>query len=187
MKWQTLSGLLVATTGLASPINPVAARADNPDVYNLRISSETKSLDGRYLTVNGSNEVGLFPTAPVLQVTMVPSGDSGTVELHTYPVGIVDHALAVVGSEGLLPFVEIVNPARSSSCARGSQCDWTSFGVAKDPPQLLTYVRGPEDKGMWVAIKATKNEWTVKWKDAGKGFTTENYIPIQIVYEPVSN
>ncbi len=99
-----------------------------------------------------------------------PKNDS-LVELHTYPVGIVDHALGLVGAEqtGLLNFQDVTNPA-ATSVPVGTTLDWTSFKLAQapatadKPANTVTYARDSQG-GKWVAFPAGSNAWSVKWKD----------------------
>ncbi|KAK3329571.1 hypothetical protein B0H66DRAFT_526955 [Apodospora peruviana] len=184
MKWQTFTLSLFASAGLASPV----ALDASPKVYALRLSSQTQSLNGKYLGVNGTL-VGVYKNSPsVLRFYPVPSADdkkadAGLVELHTYPSGAVDHALALVGAEshGLMDLTDVVNPA-ASNFPKGTKCDWTSFSLNKNK-NSVAYAGG---SGKWVAFPSgtAGGEWSVKWKSS-TAMTIETYMPVDVVYEEV--
>jgi len=181
MKWQTLALSFLASTGLASPI---AADAKPGAVYALRLVSNYKSLDGKYLGVDGSL-VGIYKRASALRFTPTTNPKTGLVELHTFPHGAVDQALALVGSEsqGLLDLTNVANPA-SASFPKGTKCDWTSFHLADTKAgATVTYAA---ESGGWVAFPAASGagEWSVKWKDP-EAITIQNFMPVKVVYEPV--
>lgn len=98
----------------------------------------------------------------------------GETELHTYPIGIVDHALALRGEGEQLDFIDVVNPA-AVTVPSGETYDWTSFNLAAEsagsdkPANCLEYVT--ESAGRWAAIPSGNDgEWSVKWQD-------RKYIP----------
>ncbi|KAK0618267.1 hypothetical protein B0T17DRAFT_464697, partial [Bombardia bombarda] len=186
MKWQTLTLGFFATTGLASPINTEARDVAAQNLYSLRLSSSTRSLDGKYLGVNGTL-VGVYKKSTALRFYPVTNKETSMVELHTYPVGVVDHALALIGSEsqGLLDLSDVVNPD-SFTTPKGTKCDWKSFHLASsgDSVNTLTY-GGAGKNGRWVAFPSGNGaEWTVKWKDSN-AMTLQTYMPVAIVYEAV--
>ncbi|KAK3341122.1 hypothetical protein B0T25DRAFT_331602 [Lasiosphaeria hispida] len=187
MKWTFALGLFTATT-LASPA--LIPGGGGLNVYKLRLSSRTKSLDGQYLGVNGST-VGVFKsTSSATPVQFYPVTDrkTGLVELHTYPIGAVDEILALVGTNGLLTFSNVADPAKAAF-PRGTTCDWKSFRLAGGnptgpgrPSNALAYAGS---NGSWTAFPSgNKGDWSVKWKGADT-FTTADNMPIEVVYEPV--
>ncbi|KAK3694708.1 hypothetical protein B0T22DRAFT_533703 [Podospora appendiculata] len=187
MKWQALALSVLASTGLASPINPEARDTAAQKVYTLRLSSKEPSLDGQYLGVNGTL-VGVFKAASVVRFYTVPNAKTGNVELHTYPVGVVDHALALVGSEshGLLDFSDVVNPA-STTFPTGTKCDYTSFRLSAGEQVAAdnTLVYAGASNGRWVVFPTGNGaEWSVKWK-ASSALTIQNYQLVDVVYEPI--
>ncbi|KAK3393636.1 hypothetical protein B0H63DRAFT_458687 [Podospora didyma] len=172
MKWSALAVSLFAASGLASPMFA------DLDVYTLRLSSTTKSLNGKYLGVNGTL-VGVYKETSVVKFIAVPSSEKPSfVELHTYPIGKVDRALALVGKQGLLDFTDVTEPS-SVTVPKGTTCDWTSFSLGE---KTLKY--GGSKAGGWVAFPTGKDatEWSVKWKDAS-AITIQNYMPVDVVYE----
>lgn len=126
-----------------------------------------KSLDGKYLG-SFNNTIGVFNDAMAVQFYTVNGGKPGHVELHTYPIGIVDHALALRGAGEQLDFLNVVNPATIPVPA-GEIYDWTSFSLAADPEDAgkpancLDYAAGED--GRWVAVPSgNEGEWSVKWQ-----------------------
>ncbi|KAK0734396.1 hypothetical protein B0T26DRAFT_68504 [Lasiosphaeria miniovina] len=177
MKWQALALSFLATTGLASPI------FGQPEIYTLRLSSRNKALDGQYLGVNGAL-VGVFKDSSVVRFIPVPSGSSSNlVELHTYPVGKEERALALVGKQGLLDFSDVVNPA-ASNFPKGTTCDWTAFRLGSSTAKKTVVYAGKA--GGWVAFPTGPDgsDWSVKWKDSS-AITIENYMTVDVVYEAV--
>ena len=135
--------------------------------------------------------MGVYNDSPaVLHFYPVPSkegrGGAGLYELHRYPVGIVDHALALVGAEarGLMDLTDVPNPA-VTKFPTGTKCDWDSFSLdAKD--KTVDYAGS--SGGRWVAFPSgTGGEWSVKWKDRKLSFflgsllfgiTVPSYTPL---------
>ncbi|KAK1768352.1 hypothetical protein QBC33DRAFT_513967 [Phialemonium atrogriseum] len=193
MKWQTVS--LIAFSGSASLASPIksTARSGELDIYTLRISTKSnKSLDGKYLGESNST-IGVFHGSSAVRIYAVPgrseAGSNQLVELHTYPIGIVDHALALSGAGEQLDLVNLVNPAATTSAGGDDTYDWTSFSLdsqprdAGKPANCVDY--SADRAGRWVAIPAgNEDEWSVKWQGADGIFTAVN-MPIDIVYEKV--
>ena len=108
-------------------------------------------------------------TPPVQFYTIPSNKSSGLLELHTYPIGFVDHALAVVGSQGLLVFRDITNPA-ATSIPVGTILDYSSFSFGEKPAtndtsaNVLRYASGSR-RGKWVAFPQNGGDWTVMWRD----------------------
>ena len=103
-------------------------------------------------------------------------------ELHQYPVGIIDHALALVGpaKASLRSLSDLTNPgAAASAGSTGPAADWTSFTLTRgslsagasaggadrattpQAPQLSYAQKG----GKWLALPKGGNDWTVSWYD----------------------
>lgn len=116
-----------------------------------------KELNGRYLASNAST-LGLYDEeiSPV-RVYQTSSEKKGCSQLHTYPIGIVDHALALVGSDGLMALKDMVNPSGAKP-ETGLVMEWDTFRVTDSK---LTN----DGKGTWVAFPSTEPGWTVKWTD----------------------
>ncbi|KXX73574.1 hypothetical protein MMYC01_205816 [Madurella mycetomatis] len=176
MKFQALALALFASTGLSIPI----AQDDLPPVYTLRLSSRVESLDGAYITANGTL-LGVYSrsTAPV-QFTPVVNPETGLAELRTYPEG--SNALALIGSNDLLDFASLEDPA-GVNVPDGTTVDWTSFKLdegAQEEGNVLEYVKG---EGVWVAFpRGNEGDWSVKWKGV-EAWTTTDYMPVKVVYE----
>lgn len=144
------------------------------------LRSDNKTLNGKYLSLSNGT-VGVFP-ANSTPLSVYPRSDAGAgagaganakVELHTYPIGIVDHALALVGraKDSLRSLTDLTNPAATAFPA-GTSVDWTGFtmsgggvggGDARAGSSQLSYV---QQGGKWLAFPAkTATDWTVSWFD----------------------
>ncbi|KAI0407249.1 hypothetical protein F4802DRAFT_46704 [Xylaria palmicola] len=170
MKWTTPAITLGFIAG-----SVLAAPTDGLDLFKLKISSTTNRLNGRYLSSNAST-LGVYDSdefSPI-RVYQTSSSKKGCTQLHTYPVGIVDHALALVGADGLMTLTDMVNPAGSKP-VDGRVTEWEEFKVSDTK---LTN----NGQGSWIAFPTTKSSWSVKWTD-GSAFTTANYMPVEIVME----
>ncbi|TRX89034.1 hypothetical protein FHL15_010053 [Xylaria flabelliformis] len=170
MKWVAVILSLGSIASVAQ-----AAPAAGLDLFKLKISSSMKELDGHYLASNAST-LGIYRDDAIspIRVYQTSSEKKGCSQLHTYPVGIVDHALGLVGSDGLMTLTDMVNPSGAKP-ADGLVMEWDSFRVADGK---LTN----DGDGSWVIFPATKNSWTVKWTD-GSAFMTTDYMPAEIVME----
>ena len=110
-------------------------------------------------------------------------GGDGKVSLHTYPVGIIDHALALVGREktALRTLTNLANPA-SSAFPAGTSADWTSFTMTRSSGGNAVdggRAAGVEElavakQGQWIAMPKTNNDWyghsflsPCPWKKSG--------------------
>jgi hypothetical protein len=142
-----------------------------------RTSRKIASLDGEYLSLRNS-QLGVFPgdtafESAVKFYTMPSQEATGLVELHTYPVGIIDHTLALVGGQGLLSLKDVANPA-ATSFPTGTTCDWRSFSM--QDTETLTYAGSSQSSGRWVAFPSGIGSWAVKWKD-GECTSDRTHIP----------
>ena len=110
--------------------------------------------------------MGVFHTQQPVKVYTVPSGtgQKGLYELHTYPIGIVDHALGLVGNGGLLQLTDVAQPA-STTFPVGTTCDWTSFslGGSRDPDIKGDTLQYNGARGKWVAFPGAGGSWKVTW------------------------
>ncbi|KAI8628409.1 hypothetical protein F5Y19DRAFT_437595 [Xylariaceae sp. FL1651] len=173
MMWTTaiLSLSVAASHVWAAPVD------GGLDLFKLKISSPANAeLDGRYLALNGSS-LGLYEgddTSPV-RVYQKSSEKKGCMELHTYPVGFVDHALGLVGPPGLMTFTDIVNP-NGTKPGNGQVKEWDTFQMMSD--NKLTN----DGRGAWLAFPAARSSWKVKWSD-GSAIMTTDYMPIEIKME----
>ena len=87
------------------------------------------------------------------------TNDKGLMELHTYPVGIVDHALGLEGPPGLLTFVEMINP-KGEKGDDGIVRTWDTFRLTDDE-KLVN-----DGDGKWYAFPTGEDGWIVKWYDS---------------------
>ena len=125
-------------------------------------------------------------------------------------------ALAVVGANGLLDFSSLADPA-AVTVPVGTTVDWTSFSLEGGDVKYAgaggegRWVAFPTAGAGGVVKRGSEEGWSVKWKDGELGFsslfpssllpvgwfadlfaianawTTENYMPVQVVYELVQN
>ncbi|RYO89236.1 hypothetical protein DL766_004544 [Monosporascus sp. MC13-8B] len=169
-----LSLALVASSTWAAP---VAGRQDDLTLYQLQISSpHYPQIDGQWIVSNGST-LGLFvEDQPPVQVFTLESEKKGLVELHTYPIGIVDHALGLHGPPGLLTFVDLPNP-RMGDPEDGMVKVWDTFRVSGGK-----LVNGGE--GEWYTFPLQTGGWVVKWYD-GSIAIIANYMPVEILMREV--
>ncbi|KAJ8129338.1 hypothetical protein O1611_g4293 [Lasiodiplodia mahajangana] len=170
MKWFTA---ILSLGFIAS--NVQAAPTDGLDLFTLKVVSSVKEIDGRYLAMNASI-LGVYERDDVSPVRVYQTGSEkkGCTELHTYPVGIVDHALGLVGSNGLMTLTDMVNP-EGTKPGDGLVAEWDAFRVSDS---RLTN----DGQGTWVAFPTAKRSWSVKWAD-GSAFMTTDYMPVEIVME----
>jgi hypothetical protein len=165
------------------------------------VGSSEKAIDGRYLAMNASS-IGIYEgdDTSAIRVYQTGSKKKGYTELHTYPVGIVDHALGLIGSNGLMTLMDMVNP-EGTKPADGLVMEWDAFRVSNS---RLTN----EGQGAWVAFPTAKRSWSVKWADGkslslpfpqpirldlhrlmchpldiGSAFMTTDYMPVEIMME----
>ncbi|CAK7228427.1 hypothetical protein SBRCBS47491_006901 [Sporothrix bragantina] len=144
-----------------------------------------------------------------------PSGSADAhYELHTYPIGIIDHALGLNGSstDGLRYLVDVVGPNRTSAGnaggAGGSSPDCQSFTLGRfdsgdnstseatidkriaPPLPLYTFSYDGASHGTghssWLLMQDGSNTFAAAWYD-GYSVITQNYRRVDIVYEPADN
>ncbi|KAI0442685.1 hypothetical protein F4803DRAFT_351254 [Xylaria telfairii] len=170
MKW---AAVILSLGYIAT--NVQAAPAAGLELFKLKVASSIKDLDGHYLASNAST-LGIYRNDDVsaVRVYQTSSEKQGCSQLHTYPVGIVDHALGLVGSNGLMTLTDMVNPSGAKP-ANGLITQWDSFRISNSK---LTN----DGAGSWVVFPTTKDSWTVKWTD-GSAFMTTDYMPVEIVME----
>lgn len=140
----------------------------------------------------------------------VAGASKGTWEMHTYPIGIVDHTLALVGTNGLYSFVDLTNPA-ATTFPVGTAALWSEWCLKNFPPITIQCVPAISDgsatiseipevprdnlvyyggKGAgnehagWQAFPTGNNEWDIKWNN-GSAIVPAIYMPIDVVWEIV--
>ncbi|KAI3320275.1 hypothetical protein HD806DRAFT_507000 [Xylariaceae sp. AK1471] len=109
-----------------------------------------------------------------VRVYQTSSEKKGCSQLHTYPVGIVDHALGLVGTPGFMTLTDMVNP-EGAAPADGRVTQWDTFRISNNK---LTN----DGRGSWLAFPAAENSWRVKWTD-GSTMMTDDYMPIDVMME----
>ncbi|KAK8022902.1 hypothetical protein PG991_006783 [Apiospora marii] len=179
MKWinTIISLAFTAKALMASPI--MHHRAGGIEVYRLTVSGGNRELDGQVLRMKAS-KIGVYGGGDnymTVQVYPASSQKAGCSTLHTYPIGIVDHAIAVTGEGAFRDFVDVTMPAGLSGT--DSNTNWNSFQMVEDSLKL-------DMGGQWVAFPDPDNGWNVKWFD-GKSTVNQNFLPITIKYTKVNN
>lgn len=107
-----------------------------------------------------ANKIGVYGGGDnymTVQVYPASSQKAGCSTLHTYPIGIVDHAIAVTGQGAFRDFVDVTMPAGLSST--DSHTNWNSFQMAEEDRLEL------DMGGQWVAFPDPDDGWNVKWFD----------------------
>ncbi|ORY61569.1 uncharacterized protein BCR38DRAFT_36888 [Pseudomassariella vexata] len=172
MKFNLGSLSLLAAAVLASPI--IQQRADM-QVYKLSVSCKLNAaLDGQEIKLSGST-LGVYQDANATPVQVYPTNTTtqDVLSLHMYPIGIVDHALGLTNGPGLFDFVDIVNPAASSSSG-----DWQTFQMSEGK---ITN----DNVGQWLAFPDTSSSWVIRWSD-NTGVTTADYMPVDVLYQSIN-
>ncbi|KAK8115832.1 hypothetical protein PG984_012334 [Apiospora sp. TS-2023a] len=179
MKW-TNTIMSLAFTAKALVASPIMHRASGIEVYKLTVSgSGNQELDGQTLRMK-ANKIGVYGGGDnymTVQVYPASSQKAGCSTLHTYPIGIVDHAIAVTGEGAFRDFVDVTMPGGLSA---SSNTNWNSFQMADEDSLKL------DMGGQWVAFPDSDDGWNVKWFD-GKSTVSQNFQPITIKYTKVDN
>ncbi|OTB00509.1 hypothetical protein M426DRAFT_236256 [Hypoxylon sp. CI-4A] len=136
-----------------------------------------QKIDGRFLALQ-NNTLGLYngdDVSPV-QVYTVDSEKAGCNELHTYPVGIVDHSIGLVGTPGLLDLVDMINP-HTIEPGEGTVAQWDTF-------RLTDGKLANDEVGQWLAFPGPNDSWKVKWSD-GSAVITADFMVVDVLYKSV--
>lgn len=112
-------------------------------------------IDGKLLTLRAS-EVGLYDGEP-LQVYKAASSTPGANTLHTYPIGIVDHALGLDCSAGsLCTVVDVMTTADG----KNDTVDLDSWTIGDNGE--VSQAR----KGHWIAGPSSdQGDYDLRWWD----------------------
>ncbi|KAI1840213.1 hypothetical protein JX265_010791 [Neoarthrinium moseri] len=166
---QLLSFGLVAVSVSAVPV--VEERQDV--VYQLSVATKGDAkLDGQKLEIVNA-VVGVFkgdhPPAKVYEIKNQQNPKLS--ELHTSPVGIVDHVLGLKGDNGLYNLVDITNIHSTDNSK-------THFSTFKLKDGLVTQ----DLPGHWIAFPSGNGAWDVKWYD-GNAIITQNYVSVDVKYK----
>ncbi|KAI1468966.1 uncharacterized protein F4812DRAFT_425322 [Daldinia caldariorum] len=171
MKWlDSLLPLGILTSFVSAA--PIVER--QLDLYELQISCPAnKKLDGRFIGLK-NNTLGVFDRDDVspVKVYTVDSEKEGCNELHTYPVGIVDHSIGLLGPPDLLTLVDMMNP-RSINPGDGDIAQWDTF-------QLSDGKLTNDAEGQWLAFPSGGDAWKVKWTD-GLAVVTTDFMVVDVL------
>jgi hypothetical protein len=118
-------------------------------IPNVWYSDDTPPSVSGYLGYNSAIGAGIYKNSNVVTVYGIPSlNSSKATELHTYPIGIVDHVLALEGPQGFLSIYDEVNiGGKVVSSSNQTVVDAKNFQV-KDG--LLNYLG--DRSGRWVVF-----------------------------------
>lgn len=160
-------------------------------------SESYPEIHDKYLSISNEN-VGIYDSQQPVVVYSTPGAGSDLVSLHTYPIGIVDHALALTGTNGLYDLKDtmpqVTDPAPDATFS------WREFVLQEDSSTVLWRAGS---QGKWVVFPgADQGTFEVKWNDGmctrlfgpdeqanstvGTGFTTQNFLPIEVAFEVVN-
>ena len=192
MKWlSALSALSLATVAAATPVPQLGQQLS---IYRLKLESSFKTLHGRYLSVNttsmgpgGTSRVGFFQKGQPLEVYTVKSPDFnekfGLLELHTWPIGIVDHVIGIAGSSSMSSLVGITNPANPNlSTPKPPVVSWNMFHFdGNEKNGTVDYQRGSAN---WISRPVTASGYGVELWD-GTGNIPQDYQRVTLKYELV--
>ncbi|KAI1104986.1 hypothetical protein F4804DRAFT_305643 [Jackrogersella minutella] len=173
MKWP-VNLLSLGLLGAFASATPIVGRQLN--LYQLQISCPAnKNVDGRFIAMK-NNTLGVFDgddTAPI-KVYTTESEKAGCSELHTYPVGIIDHSVGLLGPPGLLNLVDMINP-HTINPGEGDVAQWDTFRLTEG--KLKNDV-----EGQWLAFPAASGDsWNVKWSDGSAVITADSMV-VDVVY-----
>ena len=103
----------------------------------------------------------------------VVNAQTGQYEFHTYPIGIIDHVIGLVGEpdSGFYGLRDIVPPANGRIVAGGDNIvSWTEFtltapaGAKDDSEMAVSFVNATASK--WYAFpRGAPQNWEVNWWD----------------------
>ncbi|KAH6645212.1 hypothetical protein BKA67DRAFT_665047 [Truncatella angustata] len=167
---QLLSFGLLATSVSAVPT--VEERQSTR--YSLTVSTKGNAvLNGQTLEVVNS-VLGVYPgkqTAAQVYPVANPT-KPGLFSLHTLPIGIVDHVLALQGSNGFFTLVDTVNPAGNTAVSNIDTFILKNGKVTQNIP------------GGWFAFPSSTG-WSVNYYD-GTSIVTQDYVAVDILYKKLS-
>jgi hypothetical protein len=144
-------------------------------LYKLRIQTHASpDLDDRWLTARDSvlTLAEDDEYSPIRVYTTEGAGED-LLQLHTYPIGIIDHVLGLRGPPGLLDLVDTI-PFLQTEPEDGQILVWDTFRFARG--RVLN-----DGEGEWLAFPDRYGDWTVKWYD-GTVLVPAIYIPVNITY-----
>ncbi len=107
-----------------------------------------------------------------MRVFPITDKKTGLAELHTYPIGIVDQILVLVGANGLLDLSQLISPQLPTK-GNETTYDWKSFRLAGGnpsspgrPTNSLSYAGAGGDWAAFPSYSEGKGnkDWSVKWR-----------------------
>lgn len=177
------------TGPIAAPVAGAVVKRDNSnstDWYRFKIKAEFDSIDGKWLRAE-SNVIGVYDNGlegNAIQVLLGDGENSEVVSLPTYPVGIVEHALGLVGKNGYLEFQDLTQPSGHNTDDLDSTetYSWKEFALGEpDDDNLRELTWGVKDAiPGWIALPIGDNQWKIKNYD-GDAVVIQNYVPVKIM------
>ncbi|KAH7002067.1 hypothetical protein EDB80DRAFT_70038 [Ilyonectria destructans] len=174
---------------IAAPVAGAVVKRDNSnstDWYRFKIKAEFDSIDGKWLRAK-SNVIGVYDNGlegNAIQVLLGDGENSEVVSLPTYPVGIVEHALGLVGKNGYLEFQDLTQPSGHNTDDLDSTetYSWKEFALGEpDDDNLRELTWGVKDAiPGWIALPIGDNQWKIKNYD-GDAVVIQNYVPVKIM------
>ncbi|KAH7159867.1 hypothetical protein B0J13DRAFT_539844 [Dactylonectria estremocensis] len=158
------------------------------DWYRLKLKSEFKYLNGKYLGIQ-SKVLGVYDNTLEedngVQVTL-NGNEKNLWSLPVYPVGIVEHALGLVGSKGYLEFRVLTQPSGRVAELSDEKATyaWTEFHVGQENGEglrELTYGALRSTPG-WIAAPVGLNQWKIKHYNEGV-VVIHNFVPVKVMLE----
>jgi hypothetical protein len=161
-----LAPCLLAASVLAAP----QGSGSEPTLYSLLVTSTEENINGRFVVSDAGSIVLTDDRRAPLQVYVTDSTLEGASELHTWPIGIVDHVIALSGGPALQQLVDELSITLSS-------------------PSLSSFIVNgalvvDDSAGEWRAFP-TAHGWTIHWYD-GVSPITANAFGVQITLVEVT-
>lgn len=155
-------------TASAAQIRRICNAAQIPKPRLTGQYSEFDSIDGKWLRAE-SNVIGVYDNGlegNAIQVLLGDGENSEVVSLPTYPVGIVEHALGLVGKNGYLEFQDLTQPSGHNTDDLDSTetYSWKEFALGEpDDDNLRELTWGVKDAiPGWIALPIGDNQWKIK-------------------------
>lgn len=130
--------------------------------------SDFDGIDGKWLRAE-SNVIGVYDNGlegNAIQVLLGDGENSEVVSLPTYPVGIVEHALGLVGKNGYLEFQDLTQPSKHNTddLDHTETYSWKDFALSEpDYDDLRELTWGVKDAVPgWIALPIGDNQWKIK-------------------------
>lgn len=123
--------------------------------------SETENLNGKYLSIKG-DLVGFYDAGELDAAQHITVDGTDKMSLHPSPVGIIEHALGLTGSDGWLDFKDLAQPGEEST-ADDETYSWSSFtlGDTDTGDFALQWGSSTATPG-WVAVPVADGGYKIK-------------------------